>query len=79
MLLLAGAFAELFANYKALWASMVLLFQPIVKKVFPNKTVSYNEEDVIDEPCPPYEMVPAWMWGGGIGEICPNSLHCEAC
>ena len=68
MLLLAGSFAELSANYKALYASILQLFEPVIKKVLPSKTLKFNEEDVIQEPCTPDEMVPAWMWGGGIGK-----------
>jgi hypothetical protein len=67
MLLLAGAFAELFSNYKSIYASLVQLFRPVIRRVFPNKNIKFNEDDVIEEPCPPSEMVPAWMWGGGIG------------
>ena len=70
MLLLAGAFAELFSNYKSMYASLVQLFRPMIRKVFPNKNIKYNEDDVIEEPCPPSEMVPVWMWGGGIGMSC---------
>ena len=67
MLLLAGAFAELFANYKTLYATMVQLFEPIVHKVFRNRDVNYNEDDVIEEPCTEEELIPLWLWGGGIG------------
>ena len=68
MMLLAGSFAELCSNYKALYASMLELFQPLVKMLLRNKSMKYNEDDLIEEPCPPSEMVPAWMWGGGLGE-----------
>lgn len=66
MLLLAGSFAELFANYKALYATMVQLFEPLYRIVTRGKNVKVNEEDIIEEPCTPDELVPTWMWGGGI-------------
>ena len=67
MLLLAGAFAELFANYKALYATVVELIQPVIQKIFRSRRVLYKDEDVIEEPCSPSELVPTWMWGGGVG------------
>ena len=66
MLLLAGSFAEMFANYKALYATMVQLFQPLMQRIFRNKDLKFNEDDVIEEPCTKEELVPTWMWGGGI-------------
>lgn len=63
MLLLCGSFAELFANYKTLWASLVQILQPIFK-VFRRFEVS--EEDLIYDPAPTHEQVPVWMWTGGI-------------
>lgn len=65
MLLLAGSFAELFANYKTIGASFASLFEPIWRRVF-RRTAHIDEEHLIHEPCPPSELVPLWMWGGGI-------------
>jgi len=65
MLLLAGSFAEVFANYKTIIASFGQLFSPVINKVL-KRNPKYNEDDLIEEPCPPSELVPLWMWGGGI-------------
>jgi len=63
MLLLCGAFAELGANYKTLFASFVTMLSPFVK-VFRN--VEFDEKDLIDDPAPPHEQVPWWAWTGGL-------------
>ena len=63
MFLLAGSFAELGANYKTLWASFKLATKPIVGRF---RKVEINENDLIDDPCPPHELVPWWMWTGGL-------------
>ncbi|KAK0270579.1 hypothetical protein LTR35_014115 [Friedmanniomyces endolithicus] len=65
MLLLAGSFAEVASNYKTIYASMVQLFEPLTHR-FRKQDVKYDESQLIEEPCPPSEMVPIWMWGGGI-------------
>lgn len=65
MLLLAGAFAEVFANYKALWATLLQVLEPVLMKVR-GKAPTYNKDDLIEEPCTKDELVPAWMWGGGL-------------
>lgn len=67
MLLLAGSFAEVFANYKSIYASVVQLFEPLIMKIR-KREMKYDEADVIEEPCPPEELVPMWMWGSGIGK-----------
>lgn len=76
MLLLAGSFAEVAANYKTIFASFAELFQPLFKLVWRNKDLKYNQEDVIEEPCTPDELVPMWMWGGGIGEYLGIASDC---
>lgn len=65
MLLLAGSFAEIFANYKTIGASVVALFEPLYHKIF-RRHASIDEQDMIEEPCPPHELVPMWMWFGGM-------------
>jgi hypothetical protein len=65
MLLLAGAFAEVSANYKTIIASVGQLFEPIWMRIRKRES-KYNEDDLIKEPCPPHEMVPTWMWAGGV-------------
>ncbi|KAK5170129.1 uncharacterized protein LTR77_004713 [Saxophila tyrrhenica] len=65
MMLLAGAFAELAAQYKSIYASMVQLFGPLLQKVF-RRNKEANEDYLIEEPCTREELVPTWMWGGGI-------------
>ena len=65
MLLLAGSFAEVASNYKTIYASMVQLFEPLTHR-FRKQDVKYDESQLIEEPCAPSEMVPIWMWGGGI-------------
>ena len=65
MLLLAGSFAEVFANYKSIFASFAQLFEPLISK-FRKGGPRYNKDDLIEEPCPEHELVPLWMWGGGI-------------
>ena len=62
MLLICGSFAELFANYKTLWASFVQLAHPALKR-FRNFKIS--EDDLIVEPAPLNEQVPKWMYMGG--------------
>ncbi|OQO12825.1 hypothetical protein B0A48_02289 [Cryoendolithus antarcticus] len=64
-LLLAGAFAELFANYKSVLASFADLLEPIWRFVLRRKP-DPQAKTLIEEPCTPDELVPAWMWGGGI-------------
>ena len=66
MLLLCGSFAEVFANYRTLWASVVLMVQPITRRFFPSKTPNLREEDLIDDPAPVNEQVPWWMIYGGL-------------
>ncbi|KAI0474896.1 OPT superfamily oligopeptide transporter [Xylariaceae sp. FL0804] len=67
MLLLAGAFSEIFANYKSIGASFASLLEPLYRRLFRRDVhVHYDESEKIQEPCPPEELVPAWMWGGGI-------------
>ena len=65
MLLLAGSFAEVAANYRTIYASVAQLFQPVIRLVT-RRNAKYDEANVIVEPCSPDEMVPTWMWGGGI-------------
>ena len=64
-MLLAGSFAEVAANYKTIYASVAQLFQPIFRRIT-KRGANYDEANVIKEPCTPDEMVPVWMWGGGI-------------
>ncbi|KAL9106236.1 MAG: hypothetical protein Q9227_008704 [Pyrenula ochraceoflavens] len=63
MLLLVGAFAELGANYKTLWATFKLVMRPIFSRF---RKVDINEDDLIQDPAPPHELVPWWMWSGGL-------------
>ena len=65
MLLLAGSFAEVAANYRTIYASVAQLFQPLIRRIT-KRDAKYDESNVIKEPCSPEEMVPVWMWGGGI-------------
>ena len=65
MLLLAGSFSEVGANYKTIYASIVQLFEPLFRR-FRKSDVKYDEADLIEEPCTPDELVPMWMWGGGV-------------
>lgn len=65
MFLLAGAFAEISANYKTLGATFASFLEPVWRKVF-RRRLKVNEDDLIVEPCSPDEMVPTWMWGTGI-------------
>lgn len=65
MLLLAGAFAEVFANWKAIYNSFKQLMEPLVLK-FRHQDVDIDESKLIPEPCTPKELVPLWMWGGGM-------------
>lgn len=64
MLLLCGSFAEIGANYKTLYASMVSLVEPLFRR-FRKQELKFDEADLIQEPCDPSELVPMWMWGGG--------------
>ena len=52
---------------KAIGVSFIQLFQPLFRR-FRSRGVSYDEANAIEEPCLPEELVPVWMWGGGIGE-----------
>lgn len=70
MLLLAGSFAELAAQYKSIYASLVQLFSPLLRRVFHSNGLKVNDEDLIEEPCTPDELVPTWMWGGGMCKCC---------
>ena len=63
MLLVAGAFAELFANYKTLWNSFTTMLAPIFSR-FRNRSVS--AEAAINDPVPADEQIPWWMWSGGV-------------
>lgn len=63
MLLLCGSFAELGANYRTIWASVVQLLAPI-SQVF--RKINIDEKDVIYDPAPDNEQVPWWAWTGGI-------------
>jgi len=63
MLLLCGSFAELGANYKTLWASLVQMLSPVFK-IF--RKFKISEDDLIYDPAPAHEQVPWWMWSGGI-------------
>ena len=63
MLLLCGSFAELGANYKTLWASLLQILTPILKRFRP---IHINEKDLIYDPVPTSEQVPWWLWTGGI-------------
>ena len=63
MLLLCGSFAELGANYKTLWASLVQMLAPISKSF---RKIHVDEHDLIEEPAPLHEQVPWWMWTGGL-------------
>ncbi|KKY18358.1 putative oligopeptide transporter [Phaeomoniella chlamydospora] len=63
LLLITGAFAELFANYKMLWKSFVHLLSPFIRKF---RQTEMTIEAVIDDPAPPHEQVPWWMWSGGL-------------
>ena len=68
MLLLAGSFAEVFANYKTIIASFAQLFEPLAR-LLRKRDVKYNDDDIIEEPCSSSELVPTWMWGGGICKL----------
>ncbi|EMC91390.1 hypothetical protein BAUCODRAFT_80544 [Baudoinia panamericana UAMH 10762] len=65
MLLLAGSFAELAANWKAILGSFAALVEPLTNRFRKGRGGMYDQ-DQIEEPCPPSELVPTWMWGGGI-------------
>ena len=70
MLLLCGSFAEVFANYRTLWASAVQISTPIIRRFRRSHNPHVREEDLIDDPAPPHEQVPWWMWSGGIVISC---------
>jgi uncharacterized membrane protein YdcZ (DUF606 family) len=63
ILLLCASFSELAANYKTLWASLVSVLQPFIKRL---RRVEVDEKDLIYDPVPPNEQVPWWLWTGGI-------------
>lgn len=63
MLLLCGAFSEVFANYKAIGQSFALLLSPVISRFRRFKT---EFEDIWNDPAPPHEQVPWWMWSGGL-------------
>ena len=65
MLLLCGSFAEVFANYRTIFASMVQVTAPLFKR-HRHKQVELDEKDLIYDPAPPHEQVPWWAWTGGI-------------
>ncbi|KAK3677521.1 hypothetical protein LTR78_002371 [Recurvomyces mirabilis] len=65
MLLLAGAFAEVAAQWRPITASMIQLTEPIWRKIRKGG-LKYDEDAVIEEPCSKDELVPTWMWAGGI-------------
>jgi hypothetical protein len=78
MLLLAGSFAEVFANYRAIGNSFAQLFAPLFHRLR-RREIKINEEGLIPEPCTPAELVSWWMWLGGIGESDPEMvLHASA-
>ena len=63
MLLLCGSFAELGANYKTLWASLVQMLAPLSKRI---RKIHFDEKDLIYDPAPKHEQVPWWAWTGGL-------------
>lgn len=66
MLLLCGSFAELVSNYKTLFAYAQQFTAPLIRRVIGHADVKVNEEDLIEDPSPPEEQVPVWMWSGGV-------------
>lgn len=66
MLLLCGSFAEIGANYKTLWAYLQLAINPITRRFGKGGDAKIHDEDLIEDPAPPEEQVPWWMWSGGI-------------
>lgn len=65
MLLLCGSFAEVASNYKTLFAYAQQFTAPLVKRVR-HTDITVNEKDLIEDPAPPEEQVPVWMWSGGV-------------
>jgi OPT oligopeptide transporter protein len=63
MLLICGSFAEIFANYKTIWASLLQVLSPFFSSFRHDKN---KEEHLIQDPAPKDEQVPFWMYGGGI-------------
>jgi OPT family oligopeptide transporter len=63
MLLLCGSFAELGANYRTIWASVVQMLSPVFTTF---RKVEIDEKDLIYDPAPDNEQVPWWVWTGGI-------------
>ena len=63
MLLLCGSFAELGANYRTLWASLVQALSPWFRTL---RRIEVDEKDLIYDPAPLHEQVPVWAWGGGL-------------
>ena len=63
MLLLCGAFAELGANYKTIYAGLVEALKPWIKSL---RRIEIDEKDLIHDPAPAHEQVPWWMWSGGL-------------
>ncbi|MCJ1436204.1 hypothetical protein MMC27_005582 [Xylographa pallens] len=61
MLLLCGSFAEVGANYRTLFYSLVQMLQPLFKRF---RSVEVDEKDLIYDPAPAHEQVPWWQWTG---------------
>ena len=67
MLLLCASFSEIFANYKAIYNSLKIACAPLLARLRRSKkTVEVDETAAIQDPCPPHEQVPLWMWTTGI-------------
>jgi uncharacterized oligopeptide transporter (OPT) family protein len=71
MLLLCGSFAELGANYRSIWASVVMMLAPFFTFF---RKIEVDEKDLIYDPAPDNEQVPWWVWTGGI--ILSTILSC---
>lgn len=65
MLLLCGSFAEVAANYRTLFAYAQQFTAPLIRRVR-HTDINIHQEDLIEDPAPPEEQVPLWMWSGGV-------------
>ncbi|TFK48797.1 OPT oligopeptide transporter [Heliocybe sulcata] len=65
LMLLCASFAEVFCNFKSIITAVKHMIVPLIAKL--RKTdIKVAEEYLIQDPAPPHEQVPIWLWTGGI-------------
>ncbi|EPQ54853.1 OPT oligopeptide transporter [Gloeophyllum trabeum ATCC 11539] len=66
LMLLCASFAEVGCNFKSIITTVKQMIVPHIARLRKTEDTKIAEDYVIEDPAPPHEQVPLWLWTGGV-------------